>query len=132
MTLENTTASYIEESDLESDLFKLQSNIQFETEYIRWIKQLLIPRKTDILKYWASKEYEFPIVARMARDHLAIPATSAPSECIFSVGSDIITKKRNRLGGDNTRRLLCLRDWGVLEEAEDTSDVEREELDSWE
>jgi len=68
----------------------------------------------------------------MARDYLAIPATSAASECVFSYGSDIITKKRNRLGGDNTRRLLCLRDWGVLEEAEETSDVEKEELDSWE
>jgi hypothetical protein len=121
-----------EESDSESDLFKPQSTIQFETEYARWMKQLPIPRKTDILKYWASKEYEFPIVARMARDHLAIPATSAPSECVFSVGSDIITKKRNRLGGENTRRLLCLRDWGVLEEAEESSDVEPEELDSWE
>ena len=94
------------------------------------MKQLLISRKTDILKYWASKEYEFPIVARIARDHLAIPTTSALSECIFSISSDIITKKRNRLGGENTRRLLCLRDWGVLEEAEEGSDIELEELES--
>ena len=57
-----------------------------------------------------SKEYEFSIVAQIARDHLAIPATSAASKSIFSVGSDIITKKRNRLGAGNTRRLLCLRD----------------------
>src|SRR5450432_393723 len=120
------------ESDSESDLFKLRNAIDFETEYTKWTKQQPMQRDTDILCYWASKEYEFPIVARMARDHLAIPATSAPSEYVFSVGSDIITKKRNRLGGDNTRRLLCLRDWGVLEEAEDTSDIEREELDSWE
>ena len=83
-------------------------------------------RETDILKYWASKEYEFPTIAQIARDHLAIPATSAPSECVFSVGADIITKKRNRLGAGNTRRLMCLRDWGVLEEGEDDggSDIE--------
>ena len=87
------------------------------------------------LRYWASKEYEFPIVAQIARDHLAIPATSAASESVFSVGSDIITKKRNRLGAGNTRRLLCLRDWGVLKEGEDDgSDVEidPDELDCWE
>ena len=120
------------ESDSESDLFKPRNAIDFETEYSKWIKQQPMPRDTDILRYWASKEYEFPIVARMARDHLAIPATSAPSECVFSIGSDIITKKRNRLGGENTRRLLCLRDWGVLEEAEEASDIEKEELDSWE
>jgi len=46
----------------------------------------------------------------MARDHLAILATLAASESVFSVGGDIIIKKRNRLGAGNTRRLLCLRD----------------------
>ena len=96
------------------------------------MKQLLVKRETDILRYWASKEYEFPIVARMVRDHLAIPATSALLECVFSSGSDIVTKKCNRLGGNSIRRLLCLRDWGVLEKAEETSDTEEEELNSWE
>jgi hypothetical protein len=74
------------------------------------MKQQPMKRDTDILRYWASKEYEFPIIARIARDHLAILATSAASKCVFSVGSDIITKKRNRLGASNTRRLLCLQD----------------------
>jgi hAT family C-terminal dimerisation region len=70
----------------------------------------------------------------MARDHLAIPATSAPSKCVFSSGGDIITKKRNRLSVDNTRRLLCLWDWGVLEEGEESSDVDADadELNNWE
>jgi hypothetical protein len=45
-----------------------------------------------------SKEYEFPIVAQIARDHLAILAMLAAFKSVFSVGSDIITKKRNRLG----------------------------------
>jgi hypothetical protein len=100
------------------------------------MKQQLVKRDTDVYKYWASKEYEFPIIAQIARDHLAIPATSAASECVFSVGGDIVTKKRNRLGGSNTRRLLCLRDWGVLAEGEDEvdSDVEinPDEEDCWE
>jgi hypothetical protein len=99
------------------------------------MKQQLMKRDTDILRYWASKEYEFPIIAHIAKDHLAIPATSAASECVFSVGSDIITKKRNRLGAGNTRRLLCLRDWGVLEEGvDDGSDdeIDLDEAGSWE
>ena len=50
----------------------------------------------------------------MARDHLAIPATSAASKCVFSVSGDIITKKRNRLSADNTRRLLCLQGLGSI------------------
>ena len=50
-------------------------------------------RDTDILRYWASKEYKFPIIAYIAKDHLAIPAMSAASKSVFSIGSDIITKK---------------------------------------
>ena len=70
----------------------------------------------------------------MARDYLAILATSAASEYVFSVGSDIITKKRNRLGVGNTRRLLCLWDQGVLKEEEDDSsdiEIDPDELDCW-
>jgi hypothetical protein len=70
----------------------------------------------------------------MTKDHLTIPAMSAVSECVFSVGSDIITKKRNRLDADNTRRLLCLWDWEVLKKKKnDNSDIEidPDELDCW-
>src|ERR1700730_13532556 len=94
------------------------------------MKQQPMKRDTDILKYWASKEYKFPTIARMAKDHLAIPATSAASESVFSIGGDIITKKGNRLGTDNTRRLLCLQDWGVLAEGEDGLDSSNVEIDA--
>ena len=122
--------------DLESDLFKARGISVVESEYIKWMKQQLMKRDTNIFKYWASKEYEFPIIARIARDHLVIPATSVALECVFSVGGDIVTKKRNRLGASNTRRLLCLRDWGVLAEAEDEGDsdieIDSDEEDCWE
>jgi hypothetical protein len=62
-----------------------------------------VPRDTNILQYWASKEYKFSTIAYIARDHLAIPATSASSECVFSIGSNIVTKKYNRLGTGDTR-----------------------------
>jgi hAT family C-terminal dimerisation region len=54
----------------------------------------------------------------MARDHLAIPATSAPSEVVFSNSGDIITKKRSRLAPDTVRHIICLRDWGMFTEEE--------------
>jgi hypothetical protein len=85
-----------QDSDSEDDLFKLQRVSDVEAEYTKWMKQQPAKRETDILKYWASKEYEFPTIARMAKDHLAIPATSAASKCVFSVSGDIITKKRTR------------------------------------
>jgi hypothetical protein len=45
-----------------------------------------------------------------AGDFLTIPATSAPSECVFSIGSDVVTKKRNRLTGDLVQMIMCLKD----------------------
>ncbi|CAG8852459.1 4506_t:CDS:1, partial [Gigaspora margarita] len=45
----------------------------------------------------------------MARDYLAIPATSAPVERIFSESGKIITTERNRLGSGTIKALMCLK-----------------------
>ena len=45
------------------------------------------------------------------------------SERDFSDGGNIITKRRCNLGDENTRFLLCLRDWGVLLE-EDNDEID--------
>lgn len=51
--------------------------------------------------YWKAKQYDYPRVACIAKDYLPIPATSSPSECVFSQSGDIITKERNRLTGES-------------------------------
>jgi len=84
------------------------SLIDTQTEWSKWIKQSTAPRKTDILQYWKAKQFEFPVVAEIARAHLAIPGTSAPAECVFSTGSDIVTKKRIRLSPETIRYMLEL------------------------
>jgi hypothetical protein len=101
----------------DAELYKAPSRfINTETEWSKWIKQSAAPRSTDILQYWKAKQYEFPIVAEIARDYLAIPVTSALSECVFSSGSDIITKKRNRLSRKTVRYIMCLKSWGIVKE----------------
>ena len=65
-----------------------------------------------LTKFWASKQHQSPILAAIAKDHLAIPATSAESERVFSVGGDIITKKRGAPSA--LRYLICLRNWGAV------------------
>ncbi|KFY51029.1 hypothetical protein V495_00016 [Pseudogymnoascus sp. VKM F-4514 (FW-929)] len=85
---------------------------------------------TDILRFRQAKQYQYPILARIVKDHLAIPATSAESKRLFSIGGDIVTKKRNRLSPSTLRYLLCLRNWGVLSpgnEEDGADDVENEE-----
>ena len=108
--------------DSEDEFYVSQNRTVSDNEWVKWTKQEVAPRDTDILSYLQGREKEFPIVAQIARDHLAIPSTSAASECVFSSGSDIITKKRNQLDGDNIRRLMCMRAQGVLTEARGLED----------
>jgi hypothetical protein len=59
----------------------------------------------------------------MARDFQAIPATSSPSERVFSYAGNLITKKRTRIASENVRYVLCLRSWGLLSESDDEEDM---------
>jgi hypothetical protein len=99
-----------------------------ETELTRYLKLPLMPRETNIYNFWKAKQFEFPIISKIAGDFLAIPATSAPSECVFSVGSDIVTKKRNRLTGDSVRMIMCLKDWGIITDEDIDEDEALSEL----
>jgi hypothetical protein len=67
------------EPDSDDDLY-ISHSIYQEPEWKRWLVEPRPGPATDILKYWAAKQYQYPIIATIARDHLAIPATSAPSE----------------------------------------------------
>jgi hypothetical protein len=111
--LEEVDRDAIQDNDNElsdTELYRVPTSlINTQTEWSKWIKQPVAPRDTNILQFWKAKQYEFPIVAEIARAHLAIPATSALSECVFSNGSDIVTKKRNRLSGETVRYIMCLK-----------------------
>jgi hypothetical protein len=118
-----------QEPDSDEDLFASEGLAFQEPEWRRWMLEPRPGEHTDILKYWCAKQYQYPVIARIARDHLAIPATSAASERVFSNGSDIITKKRNRLSPPTIRYLLCLRNWGQIQEADSDGDDADDEAD---
>ena len=62
----------------------------------------------------------------MAKDYLAVMASSAPIERQFSIFGDIITKNRNRVEEEIGRKLMCLRNWKVPELFVSQSDSEPE------
>jgi hypothetical protein len=51
----------------------------------------------------------------MARRFLAVPATSAPVERTFSIGSNVVSKSRNRLDPDTVKRTVLLKSWKIKE-----------------
>jgi hypothetical protein len=59
---------------------------------------LLLPLDDDEpLSWWVSHKHVLPVMFRLARKFLAIPATSVASERIWSDAGNIVTKKRSRL-----------------------------------
>ena len=63
----------------------------------------------DILQWWSENERAYPLLAAMARCFLAVPATSAPSECAFSQARHLVTDERHSLGTETIRECMCLK-----------------------
>ena len=63
------------------------------------------------LPWWKLHHASWPALARMARDHYGIMATSTPSEQAFSQAHALLRYQRNRLGADRIRQNMCLKSW---------------------
>ncbi|KAF9180534.1 hypothetical protein BGZ49_004995 [Haplosporangium sp. Z 27] len=63
------------------------------------------------LAYWKMNCRAYPELAKMARDFLAIPATSAPSKQCFSKARSLMPYPRNRHGPDEIRHQMLLESW---------------------
>jgi hypothetical protein len=77
-------------------------------EIDRYIKEPLIPRTEDPLKWWKSRQAVYPTLYNFVKKRLCIPATSVPSERIFSRAGQVLTEKRNRLKGAKVSKILFL------------------------
>jgi len=93
-----------------SRVFK-RRHIEYADEYKVYISLPLADENTNSLEWWKAHQLKFPNLSRMARDYLAIPATSVPSEQSFSLGKNLITDRRNRLVGKTIRACMCLKSW---------------------
>jgi len=63
----------------------------------------------DPLEWWKINETKYPNIWLLAQRILSIPATSAPSERVFSAAANIIDKKRARITTDNAELVMFLR-----------------------
>ena len=63
----------------------------------------------DPLQWWKVNYHRFPILAEVARRVLAIPATSAQPESLFSAAGQIVSKRHSCLGNVNVELLIVLR-----------------------
>ena len=63
----------------------------------------------DLLKWWRDNGRNYPLLAKVAQFVLAIPASSAESERVFSASSNTVTVKRSQLLPSNINGLLVIK-----------------------
>ncbi|KAF8005362.1 hypothetical protein HF325_000819 [Metschnikowia pulcherrima] len=95
------------------------------------------PRETrqNLVEFYQGIRYASPVLYRIAKDYLAIPAVSLPTEPSSSLVGDIATKKRDRVLPEMTKVLAFLKLRGKLpgcEKNEGAREVNEGSKDEWE
>jgi len=63
----------------------------------------------DPLMWWKKNEKRFPYLARLAKKFLAIQASSASPERLFSVAGNLITERRSCLTPDHVKEIMFIK-----------------------
>ena len=88
----------------------------------------------QLLEFWKRAEGTFPIIAEMAREFLAIPASGVGVERLFNQARDICTYRRHSLKPETLRllvMLMCMDSFNLKEEYR-LSAVANDLEDEWE
>ncbi|XP_022156416.1 uncharacterized protein LOC111023311 isoform X3 [Momordica charantia] len=80
-------------------------------ELTQYLSEPPAPIPTDVLEWWKVNSTRYPRLSVMARDFLAVQATSLAPEELFCGRGDDIDKQRYCMPHDSTTALLCIKSW---------------------
>lgn len=83
-----------------------------DTEFDTYFNNIRTPQTscdTNPFQWWRDNKKIFPVLFELARKYLCIPATSVPSERLFSDAGNQICEERNRLKASTVTELLFLK-----------------------
>ncbi|CAL4234715.1 unnamed protein product, partial [Meganyctiphanes norvegica] len=83
-----------------------ENNIHIELE--GYLREPSVDVQSDPMQWWNSRTTIYPNLSLTAKQYLCIPATSVPSERVFSTAGNIVNKKRTSLSPENVDMLLFL------------------------
>ncbi|XP_033511860.1 zinc finger BED domain-containing protein DAYSLEEPER-like [Nicotiana tabacum] len=89
------------------------SNMDTRSELDSYLEENVLPHTPsfDILSWWKTNRIKFPTLQKMARDLLAILASTVTSESAFSISGRLISPHRSRLHPTTLEALMCARTW---------------------
>ena len=94
-------------SNLSAEVWRTDYVVDDEFQYY-WKEPKIDCAKDNPLDWWRMSENKLSIIAVIATIYLAVPATWASSEWIFSKGEHIISKKRRWLKPEKAGMLIWL------------------------
>ncbi|GAA6088583.1 zinc finger BED domain-containing protein 1-like [Tachysurus ichikawai] len=106
--LENLLQSDTDSLSEEEESHEEQKIQMVRKEVQMYFSESQIDKQEDPLGWWKENEDRFPNLSKMARSFLCIPATSTPSERIFSAAGNICSQKRARLSREHVDMLTFL------------------------
>jgi len=65
----------------------------------------------SILTWWCTRAPQYPLLSRIARDCLVVPASTVASESAFSAGRRIMTDYRASMGAQTLKMAVMKKDW---------------------
>ena len=77
-------------------------------ELLVYFGEHCVSRDKNPLHWWKENAARFPTLAMLAKSYLAVPATSTPSERLFSAAGNIVSKKRASLTSKHVDMLTFL------------------------
>ena len=80
----------------------------WKKEVMEFQNEPQIHHDSDALVWWKINGKRFPILARLAKRYLCVPATSVPAERIFSTAGLVISNQRSSLTPENADMLIFL------------------------
>ncbi|XP_052181296.1 zinc finger BED domain-containing protein DAYSLEEPER isoform X2 [Diospyros lotus] len=80
-------------------------------ELTHYLSEPPAPIPTDVLEWWKLNSARYPRLSVMARDFLAVQATSVAPEELFCCKGNEIDRQRICIPHNSTQSLLCIKSW---------------------
>ena len=93
---------------------KKRKNVDFiKSELDHYLEEDVLAKTDgfDVLTWWKVNPTKYPTLQYMARDFLAIPASTVASESTFSTGGRVVSPHRNRLHPNTIEALMCAQNY---------------------
>jgi len=105
----------------EPEIIQVNYDQLIENELTAYKAAQRLARGSNPLEWWRLNVKFYPYLSMVAKRFLAIPATNASVERLFSVAGETISKKRTSLNQDTADSLIFLHETGEFIKALETN-----------